>query len=120
MDTRTKEVVKVLAGRIADLDKALAEFSKGLKTDPVHALEWADGIFEGSARRQVFETVRDALAAPDSKATLVTLREYATRQALNGAKHPKQSTSTCSNLMNRYLTAAWADLTDTLVGELRP
>lgn len=78
--------------------------------DPLYVLEWSDHVFEAAAVVSVYSYVLRALVAPDSKATLESVRDYAHKKAIEGAKHIKRSVSVVSNLSAAERTAAWANL----------
>jgi len=97
MDKHTEDVVRKLKAQI-DINKAdIEEFAKELQKDPFHTLEWSDNLFMAAATVQIYSRLLNALTAKDTKATVETLRVYAQREALQGARNPRRSTSTVSN-----------------------
>lgn len=117
---------KHLETNIARADAALAKFSDELASNPRHAFQWADDIMVSTAARHVHSHYLAVInnwlelnekgelqgsKRPQTEEELLTqIVESATRQALQKASFTNQSTSTCSNFMERAETAAYADL----------
>ena len=118
MDARTSNVVKKLKEAITKLNGDIANFGKKFKESPNYALEWSDSAFEAVARRDIYVSLHEALTVKDTEATVDSLLEYARKQARDGAKYPRRSTSSGMNLMHQCETAVWAEVSDPLWGIL--
>jgi hypothetical protein len=127
MHMSKKELVEKLERDIDGLKEGLKDFLDKVRADlndgadpglAAFHLEAADALLENAARLQVLEQVHGALTKPDSKATIMTLTDHARREALNGARFPRRSSSQACNLLYAYRVAAWADLIDPISGLL--
>ena len=106
-----EELLPHLQRRIETAQHILDTFEADFKKDPVRALVWSQDTFVAAARLQVNSEVLKHLAEGCS---LENLRKTVTQYALAGAKFPKFSTSPCTNLMEAYRTAAYAEITEDL------
>jgi len=95
--------------------ESVDKFIIKLQQNP-YALTWGDSTFEESAKVAVFGEVLSVLRNPNTKATLQTLETYALEQALRVARDINQSTSVCSNLMDRCVAKAWHDVYQIISG----
>lgn len=72
-------------------------------------MEWADSAFACAARLEVFKTITDALA-PGTKATVESIKEFASNSVQSKAIHVPHSSSYSANSMDRERLAAWAEV----------
>lgn len=87
---------------------AIDTFKINLRNNPVYAFTWADAAMKGAAQVEVATTLMRHLDS--EKVSIEHLNEYAMDRALYGAANPPRSTSVCSNEMERYVCAVWAEL----------
>lgn len=117
--TDLDKVIGKLEHSIKLLTERLARAQAELLEDPEKVFS-SDVNVKRAATLAIHRRMLNALTAPDSNATLETLREYALNQALSGAKHVSHSSSGTTNLMDSYKTGVWADSIDRLHGILWP
>ncbi len=79
---------------------------------PAFLLGSGETLFQAAAILKIFSEVHEALTAPDTKATFEYIRDYASIQALQKARHPSRSTSAMSNLLDESEMSVWAQLAD--------
>lgn len=117
---------KHLEANITRADATLAKFKADLDSNPVRALQWVDTVMIQTAARGVHmhflavinswqELVDNgglqATKRPQTEeALLAQIQEAATRQVLTKTSFTNQSTSIGHNAMERFETAAYADL----------
>jgi hypothetical protein len=81
------------------------EFAEDLEKDSAYALEWSNDMFRVSATAKV---ARHLIRYFEAGVTWNEWREDALTEALRGAASPRASTSMTSNLMESFISAAWA------------
>jgi hypothetical protein len=114
-DKDTTELITFLGKRVGDLTKTLNNFKKGIGTeDWALSMERSHGAFEAAARHSVFLEVLTALTTKDSRTTIESLHEYATREMHRLASKPHHSSSPTANIMHGETLAAWVDLLECL------
>jgi hypothetical protein len=106
-------------------DRDLAKFQEKLKTDAVHAFEWADSVMASTAAGHIADHYLETLfkwradfdagtlgdkQPQTEEAAVEWIRASVTRQALQKGRYPKQSTSMCSNKMDQLQSACYAEL----------
>lgn len=108
------------AQRIVDREeKIVASFSEELTENPHHAIYWsADTAFQSAGRILVWKQI---LAKKGTYAEDGTEREiiaHFLQKSLDGmrdgARWPKRSTSSATNLIEQFVVQAWAELHTTL------
>ncbi len=105
-----------LTSKVERLDEDCKEWQERIaKADTaqrlVYDLDWSMTFLERAAERAVYTEALDALTAKDTKATMESLTEHATKEALDKAKYGSRSSSSpVSNLMSQCTGSAWAQL----------
>lgn len=97
-------------------DDVKTKFMKTFETNPQYAMEWAEGLFEATARREAavhMLYLLDGEPATDGNPgrapmTSTEVQAVFQKEALRRARYPEHSTSPSSNLAKEYLTAAYA------------
>lgn len=103
--------------------RGLADALGDENQDPAYALSWAENAFRVAGKVSVAYKLRAILTEeePKTKADGSTItpddrlayaRETAMREAMREARYPSSSTSTTSNLIARYVAAAYAEFYD--------
>lgn len=117
-----KQLKAQLEKMVNDGDRALSEFKDKLNQNPVHAFKWADSVMSLTARQLVAQTfltqINNWEASKDADAqgrltedqVVERIRQAVNREAVNKARWSSQSTSACSNTMERQELAAYAEL----------
>ncbi len=120
-----KQLKAQLEKMVNDGDRALSEFKAKLNQNPVHAFKWADSAMSLVARQQVAQIFLNQIngweksrkegmlseGSPKTEDEVVErIRQAVNREAVNKARWSSQSTSTCSNTMERQELAAYAEL----------
>ena len=111
---RVITVEKLLARYESDIsskEAKIKEFAEAVQKDPAYTLSWAQDVFAAAAEIKILKQVVDylnhevgyAAAAPVSN-----LIDMLTDKVINGAKYPSFSSSTTTNLISQYETAAAA------------
>lgn len=95
-------------------EERLGKFQKNLQDDPTRAFEWGQDSVKGGAKREVAHRVLAMLDNPELP--LEGIVQQILQNALRGATYPRESTSTLSNLLDVYITAAYAELAKELLG----
>ena len=85
----------------------IEKFIKDLAKDPYYAFDWAQEAMEAAAKLRVAKEVKHHL---DSGVSVADLHKRVQSQVIQSARFVKQSTSPVSNLLARYLNAAWAEI----------
>ena len=85
---------------------AVANFAKEVQENPVYALSWSKGLIEVTAKAAVAKEMTSWFEAGRTYEGWIN---NAQKEALRKASSPAMSTSPTSNLMETYMTAAWAD-----------
>ena len=91
-------------------------FGPKFSEDPVNALEWSHTVFRDAARLKVAQIALSYLA---KGRTLQQLHAEMLERALRGAKFPQRSTSATANLASEEMTAAFADMAETVEGWMK-
>jgi hypothetical protein len=102
-------LIKRLESNIQSCKESVDKFIEKLKEDPAYALSWGTGTFQTAANLKVYEMVYAALTA-ETPCSVQAVKETLMDRVLHKSKYPPQSTSPCSNLMEQYELAAYAEL----------
>jgi hypothetical protein len=102
-----KRLQDAQATKLAELRAFGEKIAKGEAHQIAHALSWGRTEYEAAATAQV---TAEILLHLEKGVTPATIREHALREALRGARTVPSSTSQTSNLMEAYVTAAWAEI----------
>jgi hypothetical protein len=81
------------------------EFAENMSKDSAYALEWSNEMFRVAANAKV---ARAMLSYFEMGVTWNEWYKDALSEALRGAASPRASTSMTSNLMEAFVSAAWA------------
>jgi len=108
-DESLAKVTRKLKTMMEHCENQVQKFEKNLKKDPRYAFEWSETAMKCAAAESVYRHVYMALTE-DNPTDLVKMREYAIRETTRMARSPESSTSTTSNLMDRFELAAWAEV----------
>lgn len=103
-----KEAVRILREMAMEGDRCAAKFADKFNENPGQALEWSVGTFDKVAFGVVAKRAIKALTDKDSKATLESLLEWSSEEAMRFAGSPTRSTSPTSNLWHQCVAAGWA------------
>jgi len=97
-----------IKGRLDQANKQLTKFTKDFATCPVHALEWADKVFEQACFVQVATDVMASTRGIDE------IESYVRKQVTDQSRWigASCSTSPCSNIVRLCQLKAWADILD--------
>ena len=101
----------LLADRIEDHRREIADFAARLVAAPYRALSGGDEVIRTAGELAV---ALESLSALDHGATPESLHKHALRQALAVARDPPSSTSGISNLTEQAIGRAWARMIETL------
>lgn len=116
MTTNIARIVRTLDGMIDDSKRTVAKFTERLAEDPAYAFEWGDSAMDAAASLAVASRLKAIITAQSAKMTedelVKAVCDMILQNMVHGAQSPKQSTSTCANLMDRYTTKAYAGLAD--------
>lgn len=106
--------IKRLQEQVAAIDEILGAFSASLSPEKMfHDLKWADSVFEQSARRHVFVSVLREIQNADKGVTQPRdIPSWVMQKVVESARDRSKSTSTCTNLLSRCETEAWAAVAD--------
>lgn len=96
---------------ISNKEAKIKDFAEAVQKDPSYTLSWSQDIFAAAAEIKILNQVVDylnqevdyAAAAPVSN-----LIDMLTDKVIHGTKYPYFSSSTTSNLISQYETAAAA------------
>ena len=102
-------LIKRLESNIKSCQESMDKFIEKLKQDPAYTLSWGTGAFQTAANLKVYQMVLAALTA-ETPCSVQAVKETLMDRVLNKSKYPPQSTSPCSNLMEQYELAAYAEL----------
>lgn len=108
------EFISTLRDRVSYADREISKWQKRFKANPAFALEGCDGLYEVAAQRKEDILTLEALTSPESKATLDSIKEYATNHALQIVGNPRQSSSATSSLMRLMEGKAFGKIVDDL------
>jgi len=97
--------------RVDMFQARLAKFKQRLAEDPSYAFSWADDAFEAAAQLQVSLSIVNELK--DDR-EIEMLRDYMLSLITSKSRRVASSSSACSNLMDQYTLAAYADAYDIL------
>ncbi len=107
MTTRTiEQLVSRLRGQIESEDHILAKFMERLSSDPCYAFEWGEDAIKASAR--IF--VANRMLAWKNTASIEAIQKEVLQMTMQCSNRPESSSSTISNLTNRYKLMAYAEL----------
>ena len=95
--------------RVDMFQARLVKFKQRLAEDPSYAFSWADDAFEAAAQLQVSLSIVNELK--DGREVKL-LSEYILSMITGKSKRVASSSSACSNLMDQYTLAAYADAYD--------
>jgi hypothetical protein len=110
-----EERAEKLQAQVNEYAQRLGEWKEKFREDAAHAFRWAGKAFEAAARIRVYTRIVDALRG--GKVTVYYLKEHAQEQVNRQAAFAGQSTSPCSNLLEREILAAWAGVLEALEDE---
>lgn len=102
---------------IRNADATLQEFAERFANDPTYALEWGDSVYAAAATKKICASILEIATTEtkhtgepfEAEARWEYIRLSVTRDALRGARSPRNSTSPSANLMDRAMTAAYAE-----------
>lgn len=117
----TEKAIELITTELDSCRKSMERFQKRLAERPADALESCESAMEAAASIEIYQRGLNALKtaeSPTSKWNPETLAEYFEKEALNGARFVKQSTSQTSNLMKLFRMSAATELSRVLRGEL--
>jgi len=104
-EMRIKWSRRGLVNGIETCNGKLARFAERLAANPHDAFSWGQDAAEASGKLFAYTRV---LTVFDDKGYEAALA-YATREALDGARHPQHSTATLSNVVAEAVTAGYAE-----------
>lgn len=124
---RVTDVCKALDRKMTQAHNIVAQHIEALKKNAAQALEWSHSVFKAAAQISVFTQVIQGLTTDDGKPTAVKTRseapdkmqtwgtvpyvlEYAQKEVNRRSQNASSSTSPTSNLMDREILAAWAEV----------
>ena len=111
--------------QIASAETHIAKHAERMKSNPHHAMQWADSVFEASAEWKVAHVILGMCDASETgeqsprefnPAEIVAEVE---RMVLQDAANVKRSSSQSANITDVYTTAAYADSLRGMRGILR-
>lgn len=102
-------LIKRLESNIKACKESAQAFSEKFLKNPAYALSWGTDAFSNAAKLKVYDMVYSALTA-ETPCSIQAVKETLMDRVLNKSKYPPQSSSPCSNLMEQYELAAYADL----------
>ena len=111
---------RVAKMKVETANKRLASFQENFSKYPDYAFECGTEAYEAAAALKVWSKVlarQNDRAAPDESIVL-TFAEIAEREAINGARWPKRSTSPSDCIMHQCMTAEWANMYCEITGRL--
>ena len=100
-------LIKRLESGIKAGQESIEVFAAKLVANPAHVLSWGTDAFKTAADLKIAKQVLNAL---NDGATVEQVKSTLMDRVLNRSKYPPQSTSPCSNLMEQYELAAYAEL----------
>ena len=108
--------VKVARDNVAEWKARIAKADDPQRV--VYELSWSGSFFQAASQYMVYSDLYNNLNkdAPEPRATVETLAEYATTKAIDMGRFPRMSTSTADNFSNQCTLAAWADAAESLRG----
>ena len=110
-----------LEARLRRAQRDLEEFRGRFEKDPAHALVWGGELAlraaaEAGVVRRVLDAV-DQIGSSTSRASLGSIRDYATKEVLRRAENPSRSTSPMARLEHQAEGASWSAIALFLRGE---
>jgi hypothetical protein len=111
---RVITVEKLLARYESDIrsrEAKIKEFAEAVQLDPSYTLSWSQDVFAAAAEIKILNQVRDYLIHEviyTAAAPVSNLIDMLTNKVISGAKYPSFSSSTTTNLISQYETAAAA------------
>lgn len=108
--------IRYLKLEIERAEQALSSFISNFEKDPKEAFDWSKDEFRSAARLNIYRRILNTLTNEQRcGATMDSVREYATMEALNRASAPCRTTSPTASLMYEEETAAWASIAKALI-----
>ena len=102
--------IKRLESDIASEQAQIDRFVAKVQEDPAYALSWGTNAFASAANLKVFKLVLAAMTREEEACSMQDLKSTLMDRVLHKSKYPAQSTSPCSNLMEQYELAAYANM----------
>ena len=102
--------IKRLESNIASEQAQIDKFVAKVQEDPAYALSWGTNAFASAANLKVFKLVLTAMTREENPCTMQDVKNTLMDRVLQRSKYPPQSTSPCSNLMEQYELAAYANM----------
>jgi hypothetical protein len=106
-ENRKRSIDYTLRNLIEDADRNIADWTERLAKNPCDAFEWSDGAMQRAAEKEVALHLKAIVES--EKGGIDQAVAYAVEQALRGARWPSHSTSTITNVMAEFKTAAFAE-----------
>jgi hypothetical protein len=119
---RVITVDKLLSRYESDIrsrEAKIKEFAEAVQLDPSYTLSWSQDVFAAAAEIKILNQVRDYLIHDGiytAAAPVSNLIDMLTNKVISGAKYPSFSSSTTTNLISQYETAAAAMILSNLRG----
>lgn len=107
--TKQAYFIKRLESTIDSCQASIEKFAEKLVKDPAYTLSWGTDSFSTAAQLKVAKMVHAALT-DEKPCTMQAVKDTLLDRVLHKSKYPAQSTSPCSNLMETYELAAYADM----------
>lgn len=102
------------------MEKSIAKLAETEPHEVAYHLGWLTDLYQESARYEVYGRILAAidpvhLEQNPSRVTWDSVREYVDGEVNRMGRYPNQSTSPCSNLIERYKLAAWAEVQEKMM-----
>ncbi len=114
-DLTQEQAMKILLHQLNSTIKTctarIEKHAEAVVKNPLHELEWSQGVFEAAADLDIATRI---LKSVTGGTTVMFLAEFATKEAMHGARYPQHSSSPVSNYTLTLRTAAWAKMAETL------
>ena len=102
-------LIKRLESGIKSCQESAQTFAEKFLKDPAYTLSWGTEAFSNAAKLKVYGMVYAALT-DETPCSIQAVKATLMDRVLHRSKYPPQSTSPCSNLMEQYELAAYAEL----------
>jgi len=96
---------------IRSREEKIVRFAEAVQKDPAYTLSWSQDVFVVAAEIKILKQVRNYLnheVEYTAAAPVSNLIDMLTSTVINGAMYPAHSSSSTSNLISQYETAAAA------------
>jgi len=107
----TAKALKKFKSMVSVAQSQVDKFKVELDKDPAYALSWGTGVFQSAARLKVAGML---VVAFEGECTVEQARATLLDRVMSKSRYPAQSTSPCSNLMEQYELAAYAEAMEDL------